>query len=934
MPLADLNDAPRSTNAPVPGQDECEKMFGHFLENNQNDPKHKLNDDEQKKIRSSFQDPKFREMLADYMEEISDPKYRAETEQYISQMENDDQVPAGKELVRPEACFVVKTHIVPNDSKDDKDLKGEKLFVNIVQSPQIAPPVGTPVNGGMQWSLPLSVGPKRFEKDKEGGTLVPTFDACFHPEALRMVRENKVFRDYVVSTALENVQASLNGSTTNIKDFVRKEYHVLRGVPYKNGTPAIMMMSTDKMSNVKKSTDKSKPSKAVAAAQAVATGNSGGGSAKASEHPETSSKNNSNNKKKNKNKGKKNAGDTAVKKGFLNSTSEAATKKKISDSTSPPSLITEVNEIDKEQPITQAKNKKNGNTTTTTNPLSVDKKNVKSNQENNSNNGAIAPTYHMKERGSYRISDSMQTRVVQPSRPTELEVIIELPSLATKSQMDLDVSTDKLKFTALRSSPTSTSLLSSTSSSTSSYELNIKLPYPCDGEKGKAKFDKVKKELRVTIPVIPPKYVKEVEVIGARSNKASTSGVEDVTNSLVTEVKSGQNTSPSHRNEEGEEEEEEEHISERTRKEQLRAKSIEQQKMKSKQPGQVDHSKWLNPMESKRMTFDIPEGAKLVASTPKPPSTNNKKITDKATVDNIEAEIDDKLPVKSKRVVKASSIPSTSSTLISNLKERREKLVLTKPFEESKIFKGYVSKYVFKLGELGLGYYLDNYYEKETKDTSLIDKEDVSVIEDLIAPYDFKQMNEVLTVLVQVAQINSESVEIKFNDKQMLLSFMTKSANETIPSSSSSSDDDPSLKRYTLILKTSGSLAVEKCRYDVADKNMIVVLYKLKEEFWETPFLAVASEEYNLAFPSSSIQSDATASGGGTSSQLEEDDLKLQASLRSIEKAASLKSLKATAQIPRATITSSQSVVGGKSVGGNDIVAPTSFQNTIMFELD
>ena len=29
----------------------------------------------------------FREMLADYMDEISDPKYRAETEQYISQLE-------------------------------------------------------------------------------------------------------------------------------------------------------------------------------------------------------------------------------------------------------------------------------------------------------------------------------------------------------------------------------------------------------------------------------------------------------------------------------------------------------------------------------------------------------------------------------------------------------------------------------------------------------------------------------------------------------------------------------------------------------------------------------------------------------------------------------------------------------------------------------
>ena len=52
--------------------------------------------------------------------------------------------------MRPEACFVVKTHIVPNAAKNDKSVKGDKLFVNIVQSAQIAPPVGTPVNGGMQ----------------------------------------------------------------------------------------------------------------------------------------------------------------------------------------------------------------------------------------------------------------------------------------------------------------------------------------------------------------------------------------------------------------------------------------------------------------------------------------------------------------------------------------------------------------------------------------------------------------------------------------------------------------------------------------------------------------------------------------------------------------------------------------------------------------
>jgi dynein assembly factor 2 len=81
MPLANLSEGPRTSNAPVPDQEECEGMFEQFLQTNQNDPKSKLTDDEQKKLKTSFADPKFREMLADYMEEISDPKYRAETEE-------------------------------------------------------------------------------------------------------------------------------------------------------------------------------------------------------------------------------------------------------------------------------------------------------------------------------------------------------------------------------------------------------------------------------------------------------------------------------------------------------------------------------------------------------------------------------------------------------------------------------------------------------------------------------------------------------------------------------------------------------------------------------------------------------------------------------------------------------------------------------------
>jgi hypothetical protein len=44
MPLANLSEGPRTSNAPVPDQEECEGMFEQFLQTNQNDPKSKLTD--------------------------------------------------------------------------------------------------------------------------------------------------------------------------------------------------------------------------------------------------------------------------------------------------------------------------------------------------------------------------------------------------------------------------------------------------------------------------------------------------------------------------------------------------------------------------------------------------------------------------------------------------------------------------------------------------------------------------------------------------------------------------------------------------------------------------------------------------------------------------------------------------------------------------
>ena len=92
------------------------------------------------------------------MDELQDPANRAETEAYITQLEGEQRVPEGKELIRPIPCFVTKMHKVLGEGKK------EKLFVNIVSSEKIMKPSKEVTKKGTQWSLPYSLGPPHMVK--------------------------------------------------------------------------------------------------------------------------------------------------------------------------------------------------------------------------------------------------------------------------------------------------------------------------------------------------------------------------------------------------------------------------------------------------------------------------------------------------------------------------------------------------------------------------------------------------------------------------------------------------------------------------------------------------------------------------------------------------------------------------------------------------
>ena len=63
-----------------------------------------MSTEEADRIGKAFEDPKFREMFKQYIDDLSDPANRAEQEAYLSQLEREHAVPEHMQLVRPKVC--------------------------------------------------------------------------------------------------------------------------------------------------------------------------------------------------------------------------------------------------------------------------------------------------------------------------------------------------------------------------------------------------------------------------------------------------------------------------------------------------------------------------------------------------------------------------------------------------------------------------------------------------------------------------------------------------------------------------------------------------------------------------------------------------------------------------------------------------------------
>ncbi|KAM8737594.1 protein kintoun [Acanthopagrus schlegelii] len=177
--------------------------------------------DEIYRFNQAFKDEKFREMLRDYAEEISDPENKKRYEEEIKLLEEE----RGNtiEFIHPEPFRALRTSV---NAK-------QKCFINICGNEKVGKPssewgVSKEGRRGQCWSLPHSLHPGRQDADSKGNKIM-IFDVIFHPDTLHIASKNRRFMDMVDSTAIQGIQDAFK--VTLDKNNVREMKTKYKGTP-------------------------------------------------------------------------------------------------------------------------------------------------------------------------------------------------------------------------------------------------------------------------------------------------------------------------------------------------------------------------------------------------------------------------------------------------------------------------------------------------------------------------------------------------------------------------------------------------------------------------------------------------------------------------------------------------------------------------------
>ena len=205
-----------------------------------------LTKEEVDKFQNAFKDEAFKKMFAEYAAEIADPKNKAESDAYLRQLEMEGKIESvyGKDvqLVMPKAGFVAKTFdeadaddapstSQTNDrnsgtnasSNSGKTRFGRKAFVNVCHSDKCEDASSEKKPGGLQWSVPHTLGQPHEEKDKAGETCV-AYDFCVSENTYAMAMRDERIKKMVTETAIEAVNRAFGAKLSLKFTTPRKTY--------------------------------------------------------------------------------------------------------------------------------------------------------------------------------------------------------------------------------------------------------------------------------------------------------------------------------------------------------------------------------------------------------------------------------------------------------------------------------------------------------------------------------------------------------------------------------------------------------------------------------------------------------------------------------------------------------------------------------------
>jgi len=190
-----------------------------------------ISQDEVSMLGKAMRKKKFRGLMQEYVDEISDPAHRKEYDEYLEELEAKREMPDGVELLRAEPGMCVLTHVRFGTGQK------QKLYLNICHTPHLGE-VGMQRDAsgdGQRVNLPYTLSPPRPDRDLDEATNVLTCDFAVHTTTLARVAPpsgNPQMLKVLVDTACQAIEQSYLKS----KEEVLKDFKVL-DIPCKGGTP-------------------------------------------------------------------------------------------------------------------------------------------------------------------------------------------------------------------------------------------------------------------------------------------------------------------------------------------------------------------------------------------------------------------------------------------------------------------------------------------------------------------------------------------------------------------------------------------------------------------------------------------------------------------------------------------------------------------------